>query len=255
VKPSATQSMVRINRLSFERFPNPATTRPVGMMCATPQAAVTRRQDRPTLHQWMPHWEHTAPRLLPSSCGSVSPAQRRRPFEPGDIPGPRQRQDCPIHTTDSVASVLGDEQLAGRSPSATEINSDSPALCRGPAPRVRPPPACRRRRHPARWVRAHDTRGRARRGPVGRRRCIRPDHRASCGHRGRPGGAGRRGRRRAGPCPLRSSHQQRREKGAIVALVAGPTGMVIGGLWWPPPRVVPAPATGSSAALRVSPET
>jgi hypothetical protein len=42
---------------------------------------------------------------------------------------------------------------------------------------------------------------------------------------------------------------------AIVALVAGPTGMVIGGLWWPPPRVVPAPATGSSAALRVSPET
>jgi hypothetical protein len=44
-------------------------------------------------------------------------------------------------------------------------------------------------------------------------------------------------------------------RGAIVALVAGPTGMVIGGLWWPPPRVVPAPATGSSAALRVSPET
>ncbi len=44
-------------------------------------------------------------------------------------------------------------------------------------------------------------------------------------------------------------------KGALVALVAGPTGMVIGGLWWPPPRVVPAPATGSSAALRVSPET
>jgi hypothetical protein len=43
-------------------------------------------------------------------------------------------------------------------------------------------------------------------------------------------------------------------RGAIVALVAGPTGMVIGGLW-PPPRVVPAPATGSSAALRVSPET
>jgi hypothetical protein len=44
-------------------------------------------------------------------------------------------------------------------------------------------------------------------------------------------------------------------RGAIVALVAGPTGMIIGGLWWPPPRVVPAPATGSSAALRVSPET
>jgi hypothetical protein len=43
-------------------------------------------------------------------------------------------------------------------------------------------------------------------------------------------------------------------RGAIVALVAGPTGMVIGGLW-PPPRVVPAAATGSSAALRVSPET
>ena len=43
-------------------------------------------------------------------------------------------------------------------------------------------------------------------------------------------------------------------RGAIVALVAGPTGMVIGGLW-PPPRVVPAPVTRSSAALRVSPET
>jgi hypothetical protein len=44
-------------------------------------------------------------------------------------------------------------------------------------------------------------------------------------------------------------------RGAIVALVAGPTCMVIGGLWWPPTRVVPAPATGSSAALRVSAET
>lgn len=42
--------------------------------------------------------------------------------------------------------------------------------------------------------------------------------------------------------------------GTVAALVAL-AGMVIGGLWWPPPRVVPAPATGSSAALRVSPET
>jgi hypothetical protein len=38
---------------------------------------------------------------------------------------------------------------------------------------------------------------------------------------------------------------------ALVALA----GVVIGGLWCPPPRVVPAPATGLSAALRVSPET
>jgi hypothetical protein len=35
------------------------------------------------------------------------------------------------------------------------------------SPRVRPSPACRRRRNPALWVRAHDTRGRARRGPGG----------------------------------------------------------------------------------------
>ena len=87
MKPSATQSMVRINRLSFERFPNPATTRPVGMMCATPQAAVTRRQDRPTLHPWMPHWEHTAPRLLPSSCGSVSPPRGEGPSSRGTYQG------------------------------------------------------------------------------------------------------------------------------------------------------------------------
>ena len=42
--------------------------------------------------------------------------------------------------------------------------------------------------------------------------------------------------------------------GTVAALVAL-AGLAVGGLWWPPPRVVPAPATGSSAALRVSPET
>jgi hypothetical protein len=202
----------------------------------------------------MPPWEHTAPRLLPSSCGSVSPPRGEGPSSRGTYQGLGNAKVVRFIPPTALPRSWMTSSSRGRPPSATEINSGIPALCRGPAPRVRPPPACRRRRHPARWVRAHDTRGRARRGPVGRR-CRRPDHRASRGHRGRPGGAGRRGRRRAGPCPLRSSHRQRREKGAIVAPVAGPTGMVIGGLWWPPPRVVPAPATGSSAALRVSPET
>ena len=39
-------------------------------------------------------------------------------------------------------------------------------------------------------------------------------------------------------------------RGAIVALVLGPIGLAIGGQWWPPPRVVPAPATELSVASR-----
>jgi hypothetical protein len=195
-----------------------------------------------------PPWEHTAPRLLPSSGGSVSPPRGEGPSSRGTYQGPRQRQDCPIHTNDSVASVLGEEQLAGdqlgHSGTLPKPCTSCPsATCLPPTP-----PPCS-------MVRVHDTRGRARRGPVGRRRCIRPDHRASRGHRGRPGGAGRRGRRRAGLARSARRISNGGRRGAIVALVAGPTGMVIGGLWWPPTRVVPAPATGSSAALRVSPGT
>ena len=177
VKPSATQSMVRINRVVLREVPEPSDDA-ASARCA-------------------PHPKPRSPRA--DRC----PAQRRRPFEPGG------------HTRASAT------------------------------PRLPPCPMGSGSRHPRR----------ARRGPVGRRRCIRPDHRASRGHRGRPGGAGRAWSSAGWPLPAPLVASATAGEGDIMALVAGPTGMVIGGLLWPPPRVVRAPATGSSAALRVSPAT
>lgn len=179
MKPSATQSMVRINRLSFE-VPEPSDD-------------TARRHDV----------RHTPRRGHPG--GKVG--QR---FSLGASLGAHRPTFTPILVRSVSRPVAKAVRVGG----------------------------CRRRRHPARWVRAHDTRGRARRGPVGGRRCIRPDRRASRGHRGRPGGACRRDRRRAGPCPLRSSHQQRREKG-------GHRGLRGGADRYGPSRTVVAAADGA----------
>jgi hypothetical protein len=150
---------------------------------------------------------------------------------------------------------LGDEQLAGRPPSATEINSDIPALCRGPhLVSVRHLPA-------ADAATLFDGFGLTTpaAAPVVAQSAAVDAYALTTGRVVGTVAAlvALAGVVVGGLALARSARRISNggRRGAIVALVAGPTGMVIGGLWWPPPRVVPAPATGSSAALRVSPET
>ena len=71
------------------------------------------------------------------------------------------------------------------------------------------------------------------------------DPRANRRHRGRLGGAGRRGHRWAGSGPSSAESADGGRSGAIVALVLGPSA-VHGGLSWLLPTVVSAPATGSA---------
>jgi Family of unknown function (DUF6223) len=124
---------------------------------------------------------------------------------------------------------LDDEQLAGRPPSATEINSDIPALCRDPAPPVRHLPAA----DAATLLDEFGLTTPAAAPVVAQSAAVD----AYALTTGRVGGtvaapAALAGVVVGGLALARSAHRISNggRRGTIVALVAGPTGMVIGGL-------------------------